>query len=257
VWGVAIVQLVLGSVTAALMVLVGRRLASATHNARYVGLVVGLATATYGPLVLFDAELLPPVVVNLLLVTALVLALRPGRVGLADAAIGLLGGIAVTGWPLSFALIPGLLALRARRVARPSQRALGINLPMRLTKTFVASEAERGVITTRALMFRREMPLADGLSDSLARRFPHDANVQMVRAEVLVMTKGCDLAIPYLEATVKLAPSTTTPRVMLGGCYSARGDESADGACVHGTVEGPSLSPRRVKSRGSKPHSPW
>jgi hypothetical protein len=447
VWGVAIVQLVLGSVTAGLMVLVGRRLASATHNPRLVGLVVGLATAAYGPFVLFDAELLPPVVVNLLLVTALLLALRPGRVGLADAAIGLLGGTAITGWPLSFALIPGLLALRARRVARPSQRALGmalalalsvppiaitaahnasrdgagvlvsyntginlwlgnapnwqdtwrarpgaefepeserpdragvtkpaektayfvrlvgrqiverplaalsrtvekfyyvwhgreirrnqdiallreaspplralvweaglcfpfgllaplaflalfrrrsevdvpiiavtlvlyaaavavffvaeryrlplvllmlplavdevfsyfigatghrlallgvttiaLNLPMSLTKTFVASEAERGVITTRALMFRREMPLADGLSDSLARRFPRDANVQMVRAEVLAMTKGCDLAIPYLEATVKLAPSTTTPRVMLGGCYGARGDESA------------------------------
>jgi len=49
----------------------------------------------------------------------------------------------------------------------------------------------------------------------------------MLRAELLLATKGCASAIPHLERTIELALGTTTPRVMLGSCYDALGDEPA------------------------------
>ncbi|HEX6767449.1 MAG TPA: hypothetical protein VF103_18250, partial [Polyangiaceae bacterium] len=125
-WAVAVVQALLGSATAALMVVVGRRLAGRPRDARRVGLAVGLATALYGPLVLYDLELLPPVLVHLLLAVALVLSFSTRAVGVVDAALGLLIGLAITGWPLSVAFLPLALALRSRRLATGRGRAIGL-----------------------------------------------------------------------------------------------------------------------------------
>ena len=448
-WAVEIVQSALGSATAALMVLIGRRLASKGHSARHVGLAVGFTTALYGPLVLFDLELLPPSLVHLLLIGALVLALRPGPVGPKDAAIGLLSGTAITGWPLSFALLPALLALRARRLSKGRPRALGIglalafslppitltarhnaahdgagilvsyntginlwlgnnpswrdtwrarpgarfepelerpdregvtkpgprsayfvrmvrrdvaerplpalgrtlekfyyvwhgreirrnqdmellreaspllralvweagvffpfgllaplallslwrrrrepdisilaftalfyavvvaaffvasryrlpmvlllipvavdqvfhlvsaggatgrslailatglvalNLPNDFTRTFAADEAERGILTAQSLRNQGKLERADEISEALALRFPDDANVQMLRAEMLVAAGRCDSALRHLERTIELTPRAATPRVVLGDCYDALGNAPA------------------------------
>jgi hypothetical protein len=99
-WAVAIVQAALGALSAVLMLWIGRRLAGAPERARGVGLCAGLVTALYGPFVLFDLEFMPPVVVDLLLAAALLLALRPWRSSLADGALGLALGLAIVGFPL-------------------------------------------------------------------------------------------------------------------------------------------------------------
>jgi tetratricopeptide (TPR) repeat protein len=152
-WKVAVVQSLLGAITAALMVLVGRELASDGTRARRVGLTAGLATALYGPLVLFDLELGPPPVVHLLLVSALLLALRQGKPGIADCALGLLSGAAITGWPLVAMLAPGLVALRARRLdagrARMALLAVGFALlPLALTARHNAASGGGGVVVS-------------------------------------------------------------------------------------------------------------
>ncbi len=115
-WSIAITQSALGAATAALMTVAGHRLAE-RGSARVVGLATGLATAAYGPLVLFDVEVLPPSIALFLFACALVLALRSVPLGALDAGIGLSLGTAVTGWPLMVLLAPGLCALRVRRLA--------------------------------------------------------------------------------------------------------------------------------------------
>jgi hypothetical protein len=113
-WQVAFVQSVFGSGTAVLLVAIGRRLAGDPRHSRAVGLLAGLAAALYGPLVLFDVEVLPPCCVNLLFAVSLLLALRTAKLGAADALLGLALGLGVVAWPLSAAFVPALLALRAR-----------------------------------------------------------------------------------------------------------------------------------------------
>jgi len=116
-WSVAVVQSMLGAATAVLLVAIGRRLTARIDLKRAVGLACGMAAALYGPFVLFDLELLPPCAVDLLLAGALLLALRAGPLNAADAALGLLFGLALVGWPPSAVLGPGLLLLRGRRLA--------------------------------------------------------------------------------------------------------------------------------------------
>jgi 4-amino-4-deoxy-L-arabinose transferase-like glycosyltransferase len=96
-WLVALVQIALGTATSVLLVTIGRRLAQDRARSRAVGLICGLAAALYGPLVLFDVELLPPCCVNLLLVGSWALALRSGKPSSADALFGLLLGLASRG----------------------------------------------------------------------------------------------------------------------------------------------------------------
>ncbi len=153
-WAVAIVLALLGALTAALMVPVGRALACDATRARRVGLGAGIVTALYGPLVLFDLELLPPSVVNLAMIGALALALCAARVGIADAALGLLLGLAAIGFSLIALVAPGLLALRARRVA--SGRRIGALLlalvcaapPLAWTALHNAEHGGRGVVVS-------------------------------------------------------------------------------------------------------------
>jgi hypothetical protein len=443
-WGVALLQSTLGAVTAALMVLVGRKLASNASSVRAVGLVTGLAAAFFGPLVLFDLELLPPALVHLLLVGALLLAFGSGKLGVRNALLGLLLGLAIIGWPLVAVLAPGLLALRARRmperrwagtvlalaflaapvavtachnsmhegqgvvvsynsginlwlgnnahwrdtwrarpgasfepelerpdregVTRPGERskffaslvrrdaverpfaallrtgekfyyvwhgreirrnqdietlreaspilrallweaglffpfgivaplgllavirrfrdidvrilaasafayavvlatffvssryrlplalvllpfaadqayyvlkvgarvrsrlaafallAVGLNLPNGFTKTFAADAAERGILEAHAWRNQNELVRAAAISEALVRRFARDANVQMLRAEVLVAEGHCRSAIAHLAQVIELAPRATTPRVMLGTCHDELGE---------------------------------
>jgi tetratricopeptide (TPR) repeat protein len=113
-WSIAIAQSAMGAATAALLLLVGRRLA-APGRERALGLTTGAIAAAYGPFVLFDLEILPPSVVLLLFSRALLLALRSGPLRTGDAGMGLLLGAAVTGWPLISVLAPGVCALRVRR----------------------------------------------------------------------------------------------------------------------------------------------
>jgi tetratricopeptide (TPR) repeat protein len=443
-WGVALLQSALGATTAALMVLVGRKLASDASTARAVGLVTGFAAAFLGPLVLFDLELLPPVLVHLLLVGALLLALGSGKLGVGNALLGLLLGIAMIGWPLVAVLAPGLLALRARRmpgrrwsgvalalvflaapvaltarhnsthdgegvlvsynsginlwlgnnakwrdtwrarpgahfepeferpdregVTRPSERskffvslalrdaaerpfaaflrtteklyyvwhgreirrnqdietlreaspilrallwevgiffpfgivaplgllaifrrfrdidvrvlavsafayslvlaaffvssryrlplalflvplaadqvchfltagqgvrnrlaafvaiAVGLNLPNDFTKTFRAGPAERAILEAHAWRNQNELERAAAISETLVQRFAGDANVQMLRAEILIAERRCRNATLHLARAIELAPRATTPRVMLATCYDELGE---------------------------------
>jgi hypothetical protein len=115
-WQVALVQIAMGTGTSLLLVAIGRRLAQDRARNRVVGLLCGLAAALYGPLVLFDVELLPPCCVNLLLVGSWALALRSGKPSSADALLGLLIGLCIVAWPLSAILAVALLAIRARAV---------------------------------------------------------------------------------------------------------------------------------------------
>jgi tetratricopeptide (TPR) repeat protein len=153
-WAISIVQSAMGSATAALMVLVGRRLAGEPARARSAGLLTGFATALYGPLVFYDLELLPPALLHLLLASSLVLALHSRRFGVADVGIGLGLGLSIVAWPLSAVLVPGLLVLRARRL--PAGRRLlallvtfaCLVLPSTLTAQHNARENAPGVIVS-------------------------------------------------------------------------------------------------------------
>ncbi|RYZ05276.1 MAG: hypothetical protein EOO73_20885 [Myxococcales bacterium] len=152
-WSVAWVQAILGAITCVLLVELGRRLASRSGAARLIGLCTGLAAALYGPFVLFDLELLPPCVVQLLLVGALLLAFRRGPLGLGDALLGASLGLATTGWTLSVLFLPACVLLRGRRLPRPrtSLAALVLSaalLPLAVTARYNARHGAPGVIVS-------------------------------------------------------------------------------------------------------------
>ncbi|HMI90222.1 MAG TPA: hypothetical protein VK509_02610, partial [Polyangiales bacterium] len=124
-------------------------------RARAVGLASGAIAALYGPFVLFDLELLAPVIVQPLLAAALLLALRRARVGIADAALGLALGLAVVGFSLCALLLPGLLALRLRRLSGWGARAAAFGLvlvlaaaPVALTARHNAAHGGQGVLVS-------------------------------------------------------------------------------------------------------------
>jgi tetratricopeptide (TPR) repeat protein len=152
-WSVACVQALLGAIACVLLVQLGRRLASRPDSSRAVGLVTGFAAALYGPFVLFDLELLPPCVVQLLLAGALLLALRRGPVGAPDALLGLVLGLATTGWTLSALFAPGCWWLRARRwpLRRGWLAALVVAaalLPLAVTARYNARHGAPGVVVS-------------------------------------------------------------------------------------------------------------
>jgi tetratricopeptide (TPR) repeat protein len=152
-WSVAIVQSLLGAATAVILVAIGRRLTARIELKRAVGLTCGMAAALYGPFVLFDLELLPPCLVDLLLAGALLLALRAGPLNAADAALGLLLGLAVVGWPPSALLGPGLLLLRGRRLAVGRGALLVVALacaaiPVATAARFNARHGGEGVVVS-------------------------------------------------------------------------------------------------------------
>jgi tetratricopeptide (TPR) repeat protein len=113
-WPVALVQSALGTATVLLLMASAPLLTRAGAHGRAVALCTGAITALYGPLVLFDVELLPPCCVNLLLAAALRLALRRGALDAGDALLGLLLGLGVVAWPPSAVLGLACLALRLR-----------------------------------------------------------------------------------------------------------------------------------------------
>ena len=116
-WGVAVAQSLMGAACCALVVVLARRVVPGDDaHRRRVGLVAGLAAALCGPLVLFDLEMLPPAVVNLLLVGALTLAAgAPPRPSGRDLGAGLLLGTAATGWVPALVLAPAAVLVRATR----------------------------------------------------------------------------------------------------------------------------------------------
>lgn len=471
-WAIAIAQSLLGAATAALLVPIGRALASDAGRARSVGLGAGIVTALYGPLVLFDLELLPPPVVDLALASAFALALSAARFGLADAVLGLSLGLCAIGFSLTALVAPGLLALRLWRVApgrrvaallvallcaapplawsalhnaahdgggvvvsfntginlwlgnnprwretwrarpgaqfepefeRPDREgattpaarsrffihlavqdalarpgaalqrtaeklyyalhgreirrnqdigtlreaspilrallweaglcfpfglllplaligfarrrretdirilagtalvyALGValffvasryrlplvlllipiavdqalqswterarargplallaagvlllNLPVEFTKTLAADAAERGVLEAQALRNGGQIARAERLAAALVARFPHDANVQMLHAELLAHADRCREAEPHLRAVIALAPRAATPRVALGTCYDDLGDPAAAERAFAGALSLHPYHPVALKRAGA------
>src|SRR6185503_2462390 len=61
-----------------------------------------------------------------------------------------------------------------------------VNLPNAFTKSFAADAAERGILEAQAWRNQGKFERADAISEELVRIFPGDANVQMLRAEMLV-----------------------------------------------------------------------
>lgn len=114
-WSLAIVQSTLGAATTVLVAHNAERLCQ--H--RGVAFAAGLATALYGPLVLFDVELLPPCCVDLLFAAAVSLSLRAGPFGLPDLLLGLVMGLGIVAWPPTAAFFPTLLWLRKRHWQLP------------------------------------------------------------------------------------------------------------------------------------------
>jgi tetratricopeptide (TPR) repeat protein len=152
-WSVAVVQASLGALTAVLLVEIGRRLASRPELARAVGLASGLGAALFGPLVLYDLELLPPCLVDLLLATCSLLALRRGPLGPLDALLGLAGGLAIVGWPPSALLLPMCLLLRARRLEAGKELLVALSLsaallPVAVTARYNAHHGGQGVVVS-------------------------------------------------------------------------------------------------------------
>lgn len=152
-WSIACVQSGLGALTAVLMANSARELCSQRDWARRAGLACGVATALYGPLVLYDVELLPPCCVDLCFAAALSLSLRAGSWGLADAALGLVLGLGVVAWPPFSALIPAFLALRARQWPRQRAKLVGLALcfaaaPLVLTARHNAQHGGPGVVVS-------------------------------------------------------------------------------------------------------------
>lgn len=113
-WGVALVQSLLGAACCALLVVAARgAMPGSARHRRRVGLVAGLAAAMCGPLILFDLEMLPPVLVDLLLVGALAITAHgPPKPSVRDPIAGALLGTAATGWVPALALVPALVLLR-------------------------------------------------------------------------------------------------------------------------------------------------
>jgi tetratricopeptide (TPR) repeat protein len=152
-WAVAIVQALLGAATALILTALGRKLASGSERERAVGLACGLGAALYGPFILFDLELLPPCLIDLLLAGALWLSLRVGPLQLADAVLGLVVGLAVVGWPPSLLLFPMFLLLRVRRVVGSRARLVALVLlsavpPLGATARYNARHGGDGVLVS-------------------------------------------------------------------------------------------------------------
>ena len=158
-WDIALLQIVAGSLTAALLVPITARLAAGSGLDRLrVGAMGGLFVALLGPLVLFDVERLPPSIVHLALVLAwwwmlvgpaaiprrspatvpvdrrvreaarsrsfpMTIPWRLGEAG-GDLVAGFLVGAATVGWTLSIVFAPALLAMRAMR--SPGVRDRGV-----------------------------------------------------------------------------------------------------------------------------------
>jgi tetratricopeptide (TPR) repeat protein len=154
-WAVAITQSLLGAVTAVLVLYLGRAFAGDRADAGVVGRTSGVVAALYGPFLLFDLELLSPVVVQPLLAAALLLALSRAGAGIVDAALGLALGLALVGFSLCALLLPGLLALRMRRLpswrARSAALALTVALacaPVAVTARHNAAHGGQGVLVS-------------------------------------------------------------------------------------------------------------
>lgn len=147
-WSVALVQALLGAITAVLLVEIGAQLAS-----RRVGVVTGVAAALYGPFVLFDLELLPPCVVQPLLALSLLLASRRAPIDWLDVAFGLLAGLAITGWPPCAILLVAFALLRARRAAGFDKTLAALALvaallPLGVTARYNARHGGAGVVVS-------------------------------------------------------------------------------------------------------------
>jgi len=102
-----------------------------------------------------------------------------------------------------------------------------LNLPNDFTRSFAASPAERGLLEAQALQNAGQDARARTLAADLALRFPDDPDVQMLGAEQLADTDACAQAEPHLTRTIRLAPRTAAPRLLLADCFERLGRPAA------------------------------
>ena len=116
----------------------------------------------------------------------------------------------------------------ARRWAAPLVALLVVlNLPNAFTKSFAADAADRQILEAHAWRSQGNLARAEEISEKVVKRFPDDANVQMLRAELLEATGRCKAAVDHLKRVIELAPRAAAPRVMLGTCLGELGDPGA------------------------------
>lgn len=129
VFGVKLVQFVLGAVNCSLIYVLGTRVFN-----RGIGLIAGLAAALYGPMIYFDGELLTPALQIFLNLCALLVLLdavekdRAARFALA----GLLIGFSIITRPDALLFLPGALAwtILCLRATKPVRHVVGVCLVM-------------------------------------------------------------------------------------------------------------------------------
>ena len=90
----------------------------------------------------------------------------------------------------------------------------------------LADAAERGILEAQALRNQGKREPSRALSIDLARRFPSDPNTLMLAAENAIAAGRCVDALPWLEGSIRLAPRTVTPRLLLASCLEELGDEA-------------------------------
>jgi hypothetical protein len=152
-WGLGIAHAAVGSATAALLCLITWRLIPESRSGlrRCSAWTAGAIAALYGPLIAYDAEMLPPAWVNALISVAYLAATSQRfQVGRADLVSGCSLGVATTGWaPVALLAIPMLLLRRQSLVGADRwQGALVLLVAMSVAPSLTALHAgKRGRCT--------------------------------------------------------------------------------------------------------------
>ena len=127
-WGLGIAHAVAGSATAGLLYVVTWRLIpeSSSGLRHWSASTAGAITALYGPLIVYDAQMLPPAWVNLLVAVAYLAATsQRAQLGREDVVCGGSLGLATTGWaPVALLAVPMLLLRRQSLVSSERSRAV-------------------------------------------------------------------------------------------------------------------------------------
>ena len=138
--------------------------------------------------------------------------------------------------PLVILLLPHAIEEALRLGRREASRgelagilglAVAVNAPNDFTKTFEATDAERGILLAQAYRNQGNAERAAAIAGELAAAHPDDANVQMLRSETLIAAGRCADALRPLQRTTELSPVASTPWVLLGACHADLGDPAA------------------------------
>jgi tetratricopeptide (TPR) repeat protein len=133
---------------------------------------------------------------------------------------------------LPFAADQAIHLLRSRCSSRSELGALALlvaalNLPSPFTRSFAASPAERGVLEAQAWLNQGRDDRAGALARQLVERFPEDVNVLVLRAQLAIAQRSWVEAEALLQRALRLAPRTSTPRLLLAECLDSSGRPQA------------------------------